>query len=191
MGAAEALAVRLKRPVSLIYNQSELNPPDFSTGTPGVLGDVTEAAYDGMWPLLICTMLRNQPPKLSEGKAQLNPTTRQFIHLFYHAGKPVSVVSHSQGCIIVRNACFALYLLGMEGWVRRNLAWVATGSPLSDGEVWPRPEIYHSLKDKSDPVPRIIGLEGWDDVDISTVAFNHGFIQHYKDKVTPGMLYPI
>ena len=127
--AAEFLSEQLQRPVNLVYNPSELNPPEYSTGTPGVFGDVAEAALDVIWPLLICTMPQDQEPELSNGRLQHNPSTRQFTHVFFHAKKPMSVVSHSQGCIIVRNACFTLGLLGKQDWVRQHLAWVAGRNP--------------------------------------------------------------
>jgi hypothetical protein len=188
--SAQMLADRLQRPVYLIYNPSELNPPDFQTGTPGLFGDIGEAIYDSVWPLITCAMTPEQLEKPAERSIQLNPTTRKVTHLLYYSDRPVSVVTHSQGCIIVRNACFALFLLGKEQWVEDNLAWVATGIPLHENEVWPKPSKYTSLVHKDDPIPGLIGLHGIKDIDASSLIFKHGFKEHYLDMVDPSMLWP-
>ena len=188
--SAQMLAGRLQRPVQLLYNPSELNPPDFQTGTPGFFGDIGEAIYDSVWPLVTCAMTPEQLKEPAEKSIQLNPTTRKVTHLLYYSDRPVSIVTHSQGCIIVRNACFALFLLGKEQWVEDNLAWVATGIPLHENEVWPKPCKYTSLVHKDDPIPGLIGLQGIKDIDASSLIFKHGFKEHYLDMIDPNMLWP-
>lgn len=188
--AAEQLADHLSRPVYLIYNPSVLDAPGFRTGTPGITGDLWEAAYDRVWPLVVCTMEPDQVVEARPGRVLVNSTSRRIAHIFYHASGPVSIVSHSQGCIIVRNACFALSILGKEKWVREKLAWVSAGTPLKRNEVWPTPDKYTSLVDKDDPVPRIMTFGEWGKIDISIVLFKHGFLRHYKSKIRPSMLWP-
>jgi hypothetical protein len=190
--SAESLARYLKRPVSLIYNPSAWRPPEFTTGTPYVVSDIAEAAYDRVWPLQV---IARNPSDVTEILAeqkpiQLNKTTRMITHLLYHSEKPISIVSHSQGCILVRNACFALFLMGMKDKVKEILAWVNTANPLNDNEMWPLPTKYTSLIHPGDPLPRLLGFEGWDNLDPRVLRFEHGFQANYVDKITPDMLWP-
>ncbi|GEM_PF-1398276 len=189
--SAEALARHLKRPVSLIYNPSAWRPPSFRTGTPYVLSDIAEAAYDRAWPLQVLATNPADDSEILDKKKpiQLNATSRMVAHLLCHSDKPVSIVSHSQGCIIVRNACFTLFLMGMKDKLKDNLAWVSTANPLNDNEVWPVPNKYESLIHPGDPLPRLLGFEGWDTVDPRVLNFEHGFQDNYLDKIAPDMLW--
>ncbi len=188
--AAEALAQHLRRPVFLIYNASGVRSPVSRIGG-GLVGKtrIFELVYTTSWPLLAGTMSPETLLAMGGGKIQTNLAARKLTHLFYNAKKPISVVSHSEGCIIVRNACFALFLLNKEESIRENLAWVTTGSPLHDNVVWPKPTKYTSLIDKDDPVPKMIGFEDWDRIDLSIVRFQHGFVQHYLPKITNEMIW--
>ena len=188
--AAEALAKHLKRPVFLIYNASGIRSPISRLGTGLVRKTgIFELVYTTAWPLFACTMPPDILLGMGRGKIQRNSATRKLTYLLYNAKKPVSVVSHSEGCIIVRNACFALFLLNREKWIRDNLAWVTTGIPLHDNVVWPKPTKYTSLIDKDDPVPKMIGFEDWDRIELSIVRFQHGFVQHYLPKITSEMIW--
>lgn len=159
---ARFLAGRLRRPVWVILNPSFTDGR--STGTPTCADDVSEAIYDREWPINFATMnpagilpaLKTPNPPF----AQLNTTTRQVTHLFYHSKGNVDIVSHSQGCIQVRNALLAAGSLGKEGNIRNRVAWVATGTPVNDNEVWPRPAKYRYLINATDAVPAIIGMRG-------------------------------
>jgi hypothetical protein len=177
--------------VSLIHNPSAWRPPEFATGTPYVVSDIAEAAYDRVWPLQV---IARHPSDITEILAeqkpiQLNKTTRMITHLLCHSGKPISIVGHSQGCILVRNACFALFLMGMKDKVKETLAWVNTANPLNDNEMWPLPIKYTSLIHPGDPLPRLLGFEGWDNLDPRVLRFEHGFQGNYVDKIRPDMLW--
>ena len=188
--AAEALAKHLRRPVFLIYNASGVRSLVSQRGIPVLRKTgLMEVVYAGIWPLLACAMPSERLSAMGRGKIQTNVATRKLTSLFYNAKKPISVVSHSEGCTMVRNACFALFLLNKEEWVRDNLAWVTTGIPLHDSVVWPKPTKYTSLIDKDDPVPKMIGFEDWDHIDLSIVRFQHGFVQHYLPKITNEMIW--
>jgi hypothetical protein len=188
--AAEALAKHLKRPVLLIYNASGIRSPisGFGNGLVRKTGTF-EVVYTTAWPLFACTMPSDILLGMGRGKIQRNSATRKLTYLLYNAKKPVSIISHSVGCIIVRNACFALFLLDREKWIRDNLAWVTTGIPLHDNVVWPKPVKYTSLIDKDDPVPKMIGFEDWNRIELSIVRFQHGFVQHYLPKITNEMIW--
>ena len=160
---AEALSYskNLQRPVYLIFNRTIL---EGSTGTPGCVDDISEAVYDKLWPerivgldlqsLLPALMLPN-PPFI-----QLDPTTREVTWVLYHSQGPVSIVSQSQGCLQVRNAILAAALLGRESYIRQEVAWVATGNPLNDAEIWPIPAKYHYMINAMDPVSTFVGVRG-------------------------------
>ncbi len=188
--AAEALAQHLKRPVFLIYNASGVRSPVSGPGA-GIVKKtgIFEVVYTTTWPLLVGAMSPEILLAMGRGRIQANVATRKLTSVLYNAKKPISVVSHSEGCIIARNACFALFLLNKEEWIRDNLAWVTTGSPLHDSVVWPKPIKYTSLIDKDDPVPKMIGFEDWDRIDLSIVRFQHGFVQHYLPKITSEMIW--
>ncbi len=187
---SEALANHLKRPVLLIYNASGIRSPISRSGS-GSLSrtGIFEVVYTTVWPLFACTMPLDILLGMGKGKIQRNSATRKLTHLLYNAKKPISIVSHSEGCIIVRNACFALFLLNKEQWIRDNLAWVTTGTPLHDNVVWPKPIKYTSLIDKDDPVPKMIGFEDWNRIELSILRFQHGFVQHYLPKITNEMIW--
>lgn len=188
--AAEALARQLRRPVFLIYNASGVRSPVSRLGAGLVRKTgIFELVYTTTWPLLVCTMSPETLLAIGGGRIQTDVATRKLTYLFYNAKKPISIVSHSEGCIIVRNACFGLFLLNREEWVRNHLAWVTTGTPLHDNVVWPKPTKYISLIDKDDPVPKMIGFKDWDHIDLSIVRFQHGFVQHYLPKITSEMLW--
>jgi len=187
---AKKLADQVERPVHLIYNPSSFNPPDHRTGTPGIFDDIAEAACDRIWPLVTCTMQPALFGLLGVEHVQANVTTRQVTHVLYHAEEPVSVVSHSQGCIIVRNACFALFLLRNGRKLPPDFAWVATGSPLNDREIWPKPCHYRPIRDPNDPVVKFLGLEGWSDADPLRIEFHHNFVRYYLTEITPQMIDP-
>jgi hypothetical protein len=181
---AEELAHHLRRPVFLIHNPTAYFPP-FDTGTPEV-EDFGECIYDRIWPFQVMSAfasltksaLLDRRPRLQE-----NSTTRQVTHLLYHADEPISIVSHSQGCMIIRNACFALFLLGKESWVQQKLAWIAAGTPLNGNEVWPCPKKYERLIDDNDFVAQVIGLSGLPRDNLLDTLADHNFIESYVPRV--------
>ncbi len=187
--AATALGRHLQRRISLIYNPSIVNRLEFSGGTPAIRTDLLGAAYDTIWPLLTCTVPPKQLAALGQGSVQANVTAREITHLLFHANRHVSIVSHSQGCIIVRNACFALFLLGKEKWVREQVAWVATGLPLDVNEVWPLPNRYTSLVDENDPVAKIWRFNDLNNIGTALIRFHHSFVGHYIKRIDPAVLW--
>ncbi len=191
---ATSLATRVGRPVYLIVNASSM---DGTTGTPTVADDLSEAVYDREWPANFATM---NPVGLLPGLklpnppfAQLNPATRQLTHLLYHAGGPLDIVTHSQGCIQMRNALLAAGSLGKESNIRSRVAWVATGTPVNDNEVWPRPSKYRYLINADDPVPAVVGVRGgpkfWESFNTSKASARHEPTVNYFPRVTADMFF--
>jgi len=168
---ADVLAVLLHRPVWLIHNPTFWvnRGPNGWTGSWNMWDDLSEAVYDRTWPetLGAGVKLWPVPTPLGAGRTgvaglpftQLNTTTRQLTHLLYHANEPISIVSHSQGCLQLRNASLTTALFRGQDWIKKNLMWVATGLPLSDVEIWPWPK-FKGLVNAGDTVAQVIGLQG-------------------------------
>lgn len=93
---ARLLNVKLLRPIGLLHND-----------TIGIAGDLSECCYDRVWPNLNMTSL----------VAQANPATRRLTSLLYNATSRISVITHSQGCLIMRNA-----LLTADGFTHGDTA---------------------------------------------------------------------
>jgi hypothetical protein len=162
---AEALARRINRPVGLIYNV-----------TNGVAADLAESTYDRAWPLVAPLL-----PKL----IQANNTTRQVAHLLDHATKPIAIVSHSQGCIIVRNALLMANTF-TGGKAKDRLIWVATAMPLRDEEVCPKPARFRGITNRDDTVCQLIGLRlAPDKIDWENACATHDFVKGYLDEIKP------
>jgi hypothetical protein len=162
---AEALAARVQRPIGLIYNV-----------TNGVAADLTEATYDRTWPLVVPVL-----PRL----IQANPTTRQVAHLIYHATKPIAIVSHSQGCIIVRNA-LVMANTYTSGKAKDKIIWVATALPLRNEEISPKPARFRGVTNRDDTVCQLIGLRlEPDKIDWADACAAHDFVTAYLDQIRP------
>jgi hypothetical protein len=187
---AVALSNHLHRPVYLILNPSFLD--GVNTGTPNCPDDISEAVEDKQWPekvlgLDVVKFLALPSPPL----VQLNHTTRQITHLLYHANRPISIVSHSQGCLQVRNAILAAAILGKENEMRDRVAWVATGTPLNDHEIFFAPHKHKYFKNQDDPVPTLIGMHGGAGTG-AAARFQkpeHEPIKNYFPKIQPSMLF--
>jgi hypothetical protein len=146
--SAKELSKVMEKPIGLIYNPSIITG---KTGTPTIilaavgeavnllvpispyiaafLDDFKEALYDRAWPELFPNGC----------KTQFNPTTKHVTGLLYDAAEkasgPITIVSHSQGDLIVRNGILGAMHLGKEEWIRQNLTWIITGPPLTEGEI--------------------------------------------------------
>jgi hypothetical protein len=153
------LAKQLSRPVYLLHNPTQ-----------NIIVDLDECIKDRLWPtvvpaildraaLMIAKMLTRADGVVSHYKDVLQPnrTTRQLTHLLYHADEPISIVSHSQGCLITRNAILTTSLFRGTKRMRTRTAWVATGVPLSKAEVFPRPDKFEVLVNQGDGVAQILG----------------------------------
>jgi hypothetical protein len=138
--------------------------------------------------------VRAPGPAIALPFTQLNSTTGQITHLLYHAkGKgPRSVVSHSQGCLQVRNAALTAALTAGQAWTRRNLLWTATGLPISDVEIWPWPKKFHGLVNPGYGVAQVIGLQGGPGTVDAILLKNphHEPTANYFPKIEPSWLLP-
>jgi hypothetical protein len=181
-----ALASRLDRRVKLIHNRSMV---DGWTGTWTIGDDPSEAVYDRTWLYTLgqgLTLVDFVPPaNVSSGVpfTQLNTTTRGVTHLLYHASEPISIVSHSQGCIQVKNAVVTAGLFRGARWTNQKLAWVASGLPISDVEIWPWPRKFKGLVNPGDFVAQWIGLQGGPGIFECFKNPHHNFMTEYLPKI--------
>ena len=164
LAEATALANRVERPVGLIYN-----------ATNGIPADLTEAIYDRTWPLVV--------PLVGQ-LVQANSTTRQVAHLIYHAKKRISIVSHSQGSIIVRNAVLMANTY-TGGKAKDRVTWVATALPLHDEEICPKPDRFRGLANADDTLCQFVGLRlKPEKIDGDAIAA-HDFANAYVNEIRP------
>lgn len=161
---AVALGDQLGRPILLLYNP-----------TSGGARDLAEAVYDRTWPFLA-------------NFVQANPITRQVTYVLYHSGTRVSIVSHSQGCLIVRNALLTANAFS-GGSVRKKVAWVATGLPLRDDELYPRCARFRAIANPEDPVAQVAGVRLDGDV-FEQDPDEHSFVRAYVSRISPSDVWP-
>ncbi|MEE9373773.1 MAG: hypothetical protein V3V00_12040 [Saprospiraceae bacterium] len=150
---AEELSGQLRRPVRLVLNKSIV---DGNTGSPHI-DDFSESVYDRFWPQTLGSsslLLGGSIPF-----TQLNLATRWLTHILYHENEPITIVSHSQGCIITRNAILTAMLLGKENKMKNSVTWIAAGNPLHDNEVeLSMPAVYFSIHREDDFVANWVGM---------------------------------
>jgi len=131
----------LGRPVQLLYNPTNTNELGEAVGT---VTDAFEAFIDSIY----------MPPV-----PQANHTTRQLTHLLYHNDRPLSLVTHSQGCLIARNAIHTVEFLGEKGRVTQHLAWIAVGSPVNRNMLRYTPARFRDLLIPGDFVGQVLGMK--------------------------------
>ena len=179
--------------MDLILNPTSLD--HVNTGTATCADDVDEAIYDKAWPLELVGI--DFPSLLHIAQApnppfgQMDRTTRQLTYILYNAHEPVSIVSHSQGCLQTRNALWAVNILGKGNNIDRSVAWVATGCPLNSSEIQLRPAKLNILVNSSDPVGKLIGIRGGPNL-IQTILFEnpqHEPIRNYFPQIKPFWLF--
>ncbi|MEZ6087135.1 MAG: hypothetical protein R3C05_03700 [Pirellulaceae bacterium] len=191
---ADEISTRLRRPVHLLHNPTFMEPPHHSgLKVPGFgTDDLSECLYDRLWPATILNKLN----KLDEAALrqmvaddlplQGNPTTRQLAHVLLNAEAPIDLITHSQGCIIARNAMYTLAMLGARQKAEETIAWIAAGIPLNDKELSPLPKQTTILDVGADPVAKIVGLRGGTR---EYVGSDHSFLEHYSPQLLADQLY--
>lgn len=112
MEQAEGLSLRLGRAVNVVWNRTDGMAHDFA-------GSLADRLWHPIFPQ------HNAATKALSG----------MLHRHARNHEQVSLVAHSQGNIIVRNALRTLFHLGFENWVRDQVRWVGAGSPVVHGDV--------------------------------------------------------
>lgn len=174
---ATALAEKLGTNVDLVYN-----PGAFAS-----VDDLRESAMDKAWPLWISrAMLRKEVP-------QDNPATRHLAWILLNHPGPIALVTHSQGCIIARNAVLTAALRDVS--VLNRISWVAVASPLRTEEYLFTPAKFREVTHANDLVAQQIGRLPWpewvadgkfqfgeiklSDFQVPDFAGTHGFREAY------------
>jgi hypothetical protein len=190
--AGEEISKRLGHKVHVIFNPTVFESPHVSglniAGLP--MGDLTEATYDRVWPAVAVGRLIARPflkQQLLAEELQGNPTTRQLAWVLCHSEEPVVLVTHSQGCLIARNAFVTAKLMGRGDWMHENVTWIAAGIPLNDRELGSSPRQITVLDHRHDPIPKLLGLR---DVVPPYRFADHDFMLNYVDQLTESMLHP-
>lgn len=173
---AKALANHLGRPVGLIYNRTSGNAAE----------DALQAVYDRSWPTALAAKLGTPSNKIT----QKNRTTRRLTHLLVHTQRDhISIVTHSQGCLIMRNALLTAKELRVSGSLENGIRWVATGVPLQDEELLVKIDRYTPLANKNDPVAKILGSFTVDLDELAPSLAGHDFITAYVPKIQNSQLW--
>lgn len=170
-GEALALSKQLNRPVRLLY---------VPTSGDLVQDLSTAAVQDKFWDPVF-------------GSAA-NDITRKVAGLLYEAalsGQNLSVVAHSRGTLIMRNAVRILEVLGYQDWTSTDLRWVATGSPLGSNQSIGHANETTFITNPNDPVTL-------SRLDASSLRYlqtlgplsAHAFRTSYVGQITNEMLWP-
>jgi hypothetical protein len=175
LAEAKALANRLVRTVGLIHNTSHNKQEDSM-----------QSIYDRAWPIALRSTALIPNGRLS----QTNKTTRQVTHLLRHSASNVSIVSHSQGCLIVRNALVTASRIRGYGDREKRVRWVATGTPLRNEEIHARVNRYTPLANRNDFVAQGLGLRlVTQEEDQKNRSSGHDFVHGYVDQIKPEFLW--
>jgi hypothetical protein len=173
---AKALANHLGRPVGLIYNRTSGN----------VAEDAFLAVYDRTWPTALNGTLGTPANKIT----QLNRTTRRLTYLLVHTQRNhISIVTHSQGCLIMRNALLVASRLRGPEALENGIRWVATGAPLHKEEILVKIDHYTPLANTNDPVAKILGSLAVDLDELTPSLSGHDFITAYVPKIHNSQLW--
>ena len=173
---ANALANHLGRPVGLIYNRT----------TGNIAEDALQAVYDRSWPTAFSEKLGTKANQIT----QRNRTTRQLTHLLVHTQREhISIVTHSQGCLIMHNAVLTARRFRDSGALANGIRWVATGVPLHDEEIRVRINRYTPLANTNDPVAKILGSLALNLDEIVPSLSGHDFVTAYVPKIRNSQLW--
>ena len=173
---ANALANHLGRPVGLIYNRTSGNMAE----------DALQAVYDRSWPTVFNEKLGTKANQIT----QRNRTTRQLTHLLVHTQRDhISIVTHSQGCLIMHNAVLTARRFRDSGALAKGIRWVATGVPLHDEEIRVRINRYTPLANTNDPVAKILGSLTLNLDEIIPSLSGHDFVSAYVPKIRNSQLW--
>jgi hypothetical protein len=185
VAGALSLAYHLRQQVRLLYNRSG-KEAEFLPGK-GFVIDGVEFVFDKVFPAVIW----------STGALCIstNPQTRQIANLLFQhreRNEKVSIVTHSQGCVIFRNALLDMYYRDPTSlsWIENNIAWVACGAPIGPLEVFPKPNRFQIINNQNDPIPNLGG-----DFTVSRIVGldlkDHAFAPFYAHQVDDqGTLFP-
>ncbi|WP_417734983.1 hypothetical protein [Rosistilla oblonga] len=191
---ADEIAEQLGRRVHLLHNPTFMEPPNHSGLDVEGYGtdDLSECLHDRLWPATVFNKLNRMDAEQlqamrDDGQTlQGNPTTRQLAYVLLTAREPISLITHSQGCIIARNAMYTMAMLGRREQAEQQIAWIAAGIPLNDKELSPLPLQTTILDVGDDPIAKIVGMRGGSREYRGT---DHSFSDHYCRQIQAEQLW--
>lgn len=186
---ARAIAGHIKRPVGLIYNDTKSDKEGAKEDLTACFEDVgkacgkgvgfdgTEAIMDRVWPATLSMFNGLGPGRVR----QHNRTTRRVTQVLHHATGPFSVISHSQGCLIVRNALLTAAKMRDREEPEKWMHWIAAGLPLRNEELVVKPKVFKPLPNNGDTVSHLLGLRLLTESESGEIrkTGGHSFIKHY------------
>ncbi len=195
--SARELSQALFRPVYLIYNPSLYSDDAETAGNSSKVyseilrEDFSQALYDIIYPFLVLRDITSLPIRID----QHNRTTRQVTWALREAtrsGKPISIVAHSQGSAIVRNAIATLAFLddnGEDHYFRTKLKYVMVGSPVNRHHVWPNlGNKLTIIRNPQDPFPSLLAGESGSVSALDVRKWDQHLFINYLPKIIPPML---
>jgi hypothetical protein len=174
-GSATALAMKLGCNVQAVFNPSG-----------GLVADLEESALDKLWPALLSKAVVGKPV------VQKNDAAQHLAWLLVHHPGKIAIVSHSQGCMITRNAVIVAAM--RDPSLLERLAWVAVGSPLRDPEYFPKPAKFREFTHANDLVAQELGklpLPERPPSDWLPGLLKHDFTRAYLPEIRVEDLWPI
>lgn len=163
----------LRQPTGLIYNISNTKDYHVIDGTSEVIRD------------------RLNIPDITDPDATISGVTRQVAHVLYFSETPLTIVAHSHGALITRNALHIVHQLGRGPWLEQNVRLVFCGAPVSTESV-PKVNKLEFITNEGDIVAQWIGLRGGPGAvvaPLATLGGAHSF-SSYVDKVRTEMTWP-
>ncbi|RYD78191.1 MAG: hypothetical protein EOP84_14580 [Verrucomicrobiaceae bacterium] len=119
---------------------------------------------------------------------QANETTRALTHYLYHADERIALVTHSQGCLIARNAILAASRMRGEEKPESLISWVALAAPLRDEEIIKKPRRLKVFANKNDFVAGGLGMRMMGGDDKKNLESGHNF-ERYLGYINEDMLF--
>ncbi|NRA63771.1 MAG: hypothetical protein HRU19_04770 [Pseudobacteriovorax sp.] len=124
---------------------------------------------------------------------QHNSATKRLAYILYNSPR-ATIVSHSQGCVITRNAMFTMRaLFGEHEKIRKNTYWLCVGSPLHSSEYvsdWiPSEGRFHRYSHPADPITSIVA--GGGNIKHGLNMSAHGFKEIYVERIQPDPVSPL
>lgn len=194
---ALTLSRHLERPVRLFYYPSQTPELDFAQATVDRLQPF-QKLYEGRIVLRTYDEKQKRPHvndlRQNDGIAPIlrsySKITAQLASYLIKQGKePVSIVSHSTGAVLVRNA---LLVSNVFLYRRLNTSWVATGFPLKREEIYPEPFKFRIITEDDDDIAKQLSNMEFDSTTLGNklARERHDFFFAYLPSITKDDILP-
>lgn len=190
-GAAQSVADRLDLRLAKSLADVEQNPDDKNGQLFLIYNDSQgddawwKLARDRFFPFTYTTMAFG-------GKAISGSQKRLTWYLYHCSEKPINLICHSQGCLQSVNSILVAQSLKRGAKLRKNLAFIMTGSPVNEGEIGRgTSKILTDLRDPGDGISKWVGLKIADNFRTTPDhQTDHAFRNFYLHRIQKRMLWP-